>query len=174
MSTSRSVGCHSPYGHASSVEISRASMALTPVMTRHGDCVLSRTSLLCSSNRVCQPQRLLCTCHFVSRFLWSPSWHRNLRVARALARARLRFSVPEELCPQQSAFDLPAVRVCSIITAVKLWGQWLIGSKSASEGFSLTILSSPPRRRRRRPKTAWSACRAVFQRLARRSRQLSG
>ena len=28
-------------------------------------------------------------------FLWSPSWHRNLRIARGLARARLRFSLHE-------------------------------------------------------------------------------
>ena len=32
-----------------------------------------------------------------------------------------------------SAVCLLAVTVCSIVTAVKMWGQWLTGSKSASE-----------------------------------------
>ena len=41
-------------------------MALISVITSLGYCVLSRTSLLCGSNRSCQPQRLLCTSHFVS------------------------------------------------------------------------------------------------------------
>ena len=36
-------------------------------------------------------------------FLWSPSWHRNLRIARSLARARLRFSVLE-VCVLSSCF----------------------------------------------------------------------
>ena len=72
------------------------STALISVMTRLGDCVLSRTSLLCSSNRFVSPsdcfsvQKPLCVA--ISVFTLR---HRNLRIARALARARLRFSVPE-------------------------------------------------------------------------------
>ena len=45
-------------------------------------------------------------------FLWSPSWLHILRKSElwsARARARLPFSVPEELCPQQSSFLLRAV-----------------------------------------------------------------
>ena len=48
----------------------------SPPPTRLGDCVLSRTRLSRSSNN-------------------TPSWHRSLRKARALARVRLRFSVTE-------------------------------------------------------------------------------
>ena len=42
--------------------------ALVPVITRLVDCVLSGTRLSRSSNRFCQPLRLLCTSHFLSRF----------------------------------------------------------------------------------------------------------
>ena len=82
------------------------------------------------SNRFCQPQRLLCTSHFLSRFIffWSPSWHRNLRKTRARARARLRFSVLEEFCPQQSFLDLrasaPPMTYLTWRQYPRIWGQW--------------------------------------------------
>ena len=93
-STSRGVGSHRPYRHASSVETKSGqfscSMALISVITRLGGLRLVQNKALMQFEQVLSTQQLfVCAQVTLCRdFLWSPSWHRNLRVARALARVR--------------------------------------------------------------------------------------